>query len=113
MKEKKYIHRKVTNQSDFLAQFLQCDWYATQNKKETGYMAKNTMLMRAARHALGFKQTSFGFQKQRAMRGQIPPSQLVKSHTGTMGACHPHLQLHVPPRQSVYLCSKMECLTEG
>lgn len=34
MKEKKYIHRKVTNQSDFLIQLLDVTWCSSQNTKE-------------------------------------------------------------------------------
>lgn len=44
---KKYIHRKVTNQSDFLIQLPHVTGVLVRTQKETkGWMAENPMLIR-------------------------------------------------------------------
>lgn len=77
MKEKKYIHRKVTHQSGFLTQLYYVAGVllrAKEREQRVGgqkHHAYQTQLL----STLSLKETGFRLQKQRDTCGQIPHSE--------------------------------------
>lgn len=103
MKEKKYIHRKVTNQSDFLTRFYVTGVLLRTREKQRVEGPKH----RAYQTALPSPLSASTRQASDSRRSWTVVKFLTQTVSGVPpgsgGACHPHLGLHVPLRQPIYL----------
>lgn len=109
MKEKNYIRRKVTNQSDFLTQWPYVTGVLLRTGRKQNTDGQNTILSRQS------CPTSSQPQANRLhIREVEEPSGQTQSNSwspmlGTVGVCPPHLGLHVPLRWCLSLWGRMDC----
>ena len=97
MKEKKYIHRKVTNQSDFLIQlpYMTGVLVRTRKKQRVDGWKSHAYQTELPRMLLASnKQASNSRRREMRVVAFLSQNDSGSCLWGPMGACHPHLGLH-------------------
>lgn len=107
MKEKKYIRRKVTNQSDFLTQWPYVTGVLLRTGRKQKADGQNTMLSRQSCDKLSASGKQASDPRSRGTYGQTQSNQWSPM-LGSVGVCPSHLGLHVPLRWSLSLWGRMD-----